>query len=401
MVEGLFALLFWYRKLLKQEVNGTMEEAGIPIQQLALGFSALLLVLLFPAPILIHWFSRPSTQSASPLAGTTCEAGQKLLQGFSLKNTRIILIPNADAEESYMPFIRIGDFQDGILNSFSDVPDLGRELSGMQTGQQLSLAFNLNLGNEFLVSSFPIQAGGFSACGYASKNQGPGLYNLYYLQGQFVRPASLTYPQQYPLITLLFRFLYGAGVGIVILLIAIGIFGTGKRPGFENRYMIAATILILQGVFVALYAQAVLSLPFAEQRTTLQVKDSVPKKPTHLYVLPLGIDWMNQADLGSSPATVYENGVPLSSPNALHQAIKDDGNGGYSVWNGSLYFSSSDNTDPRTNGRKYELEWPRPIRPILEWFAYMLCVIGSIMLILKEWIYKQLEAVITGKAKKG
>jgi hypothetical protein len=89
---------------------------------------------------------------------------------------------------------------------------------------------------------------------------------------------------------------------------------------------------------------------------------------------------MNQADLGISPAVVYENGIPLAFPNSMHQTIRDEGNGRYSVWEGYLYFSSSDNTDPRANGRVYAIEWPHPIQPILQWVSYLVSIAGIIVL---------------------
>jgi len=210
----------------------------------------------------------------------------------------------------------------------------------------------------------------------------------------------MTISQQYPGVTQLLRLFYGFGAVIIISLIAMEIYKFGRRSMPENLYVIGATILILAGVFVALYAQAIIHLPFAEQRTTLQVIDAVPKKPTHLYILPLGINWMSQDDLGLSPAVVYENGIPLSSPNSLHQTIKDDGNGGYSVWNGNLYFSSSDNSDPRTNGRKYELEWPHPLRPVLQWIAYMGGILGLAMLVFRERLMRTIRSRLNKETQK-
>jgi len=196
--------------------------------------------------------------------------------------------------------------------------------------------------------------------------------------------SSLTLSQQYPVATLLVRLLYLSGTAILIYLIAVDLYKFGQRSTAENLFTIGATMLILLGFFTAAYAQAIVSIPFAEQITTLRVLKAVPKKPTHLYILPLVINWMSQSDLGQSPAIVYENGIPLAGPNALHQSIKDDGNGGYSVWNGSLYFSSSDNSDPRSNGRKYELAWPRPIRPGLQVVTYIGGMLGAIMLIFRK-----------------
>ena len=114
-----------------------------------------------------------------------------------------------------------------------------------------------------------------------------------------------------------------------------------------------------------------------------------------LYMLPLGTQWMSQADLGLSPAVVYENGVPLAVPNSKPKSIRYDGNGRYSVTDGNLYFSSSDNTDPRTNGRKYELEWPHPIPPALQWIAYLFSLFGVAMLFFREWLTTTLGTWLT------
>ncbi len=386
VVDGLFALSSWGKKLLKQKEDNNIETIDLSFQRLAIGFSAILVVLAIPAPILLRSLVRPSVTVPETPMPTACEPGQQLLQGSILKNTSIRLIPNGAAHESYMPFIRIGDFRNGLLNSFSGNPSLGQELTTLRAGEQISLGFSLNLSKAWLISSFPLEAGNFSACGRVADNQGLRPYNFYDLAGAPVPQSSLTIPQQYPRVTLLFRLVYGLGIGIITLLIAMDLYKFNQRTQPENLYMISATILILLGVFVALYSQAIINLPFAKERTTLQAREAVPKKPTHLYVLPLGINWMSQADLGVSPAVVYENGIPLAAPNALHQTIKDIGDGGYSIWNGNLFFSSSDNTNPRTNGRKYELEWPHPIRQELQAIVYLGGLIGLLMLMFREWL---------------
>lgn len=56
-----------------------------------------------------------------------------------------------------------------------------------------------------------------------------------------------------------------------------------------------------------------------------------------------------------SPYTLFEDGVPLPIGHCVHDDIRALGAGRYSHWGTSLYFSSSDNTDPRINGRTYEL----------------------------------------------
>ncbi|HMD81873.1 MAG TPA: hypothetical protein VKE92_11225 [Anaerolineales bacterium] len=60
-----------------------------------------------------------------------------------------------------------------------------------------------------------------------------------------------------------------------------------------------------------------------------------------------------------SAAVLLENGIPLPGPaNAVHDEIRNLGNGRYSFWFGKVYFSASDNSDPRTNGRLYSIQYP-------------------------------------------
>ncbi len=57
---------------------------------------------------------------------------------------------------------------------------------------------------------------------------------------------------------------------------------------------------------------------------------------------------------------LFEGDEELGPAHSMHQTIRDAGGGAYSHWSGTpggeqvvLYFSASDNTDPRTNGRRY------------------------------------------------
>jgi SAM-dependent methyltransferase len=54
-----------------------------------------------------------------------------------------------------------------------------------------------------------------------------------------------------------------------------------------------------------------------------------------------------------SPLMLYENGVPFVEPHVPHQYIRTEGGGLFSHWQDALFFSTSDNSDPNTNGRRY------------------------------------------------
>jgi len=62
--------------------------------------------------------------------------------------------------------------------------------------------------------------------------------------------------------------------------------------------------------------------------------------------------------LEPSIARVLENGRPLPIANSQHVGIREQGAGRFSFWHDYVIFSSSDNTDPRTNGRAYAIAYP-------------------------------------------
>lgn len=65
-------------------------------------------------------------------------------------------------------------------------------------------------------------------------------------------------------------------------------------------------------------------------------------------------------DAFRSVLEVLEDGTPLGPRNASTEDIASLGAGRYSHWTDSIYFSTSDNSDPNTNGRTYTLRFTLP-----------------------------------------
>ncbi len=60
-----------------------------------------------------------------------------------------------------------------------------------------------------------------------------------------------------------------------------------------------------------------------------------------------------------SPLVVLENGTPLGPAHTSHGVIRKEGSGTFSHWGEYLWFSSSDNSDISSNGRRYLAVVPR------------------------------------------
>lgn len=75
------------------------------------------------------------------------------------------------------------------------------------------------------------------------------------------------------------------------------------------------------------------------------------------FAIAIDHDFGTPGDSDSQPNVsilkVYENGKELGKAHSRHKEIRSTGKGLFSHWGNTLYFSTSDNTNPQTNGRKY------------------------------------------------
>jgi len=75
------------------------------------------------------------------------------------------------------------------------------------------------------------------------------------------------------------------------------------------------------------------------------------------YAIALDQDFKTPGDSDSqhnvSILRIFENGKELGPAHSLHRDIRNTGKGLFSHWGNTLYFSTSDNSNPLTNGRKY------------------------------------------------
>jgi len=387
IIAGVSALSAATRKLLfhQGETEERKETEPYPVKFM-LFFSILIVCLAVPGPMLLRVITKRASGSVNLSLGQACDPGDTLLHGNKLRNITVYIIPDKDADESYMPFIREKDFKLAMRNRPSQYPLLDVELLNLEPGYQISSGLdpershNLE-GSIFMVSKFLVKDHEFYACGRDSEYTHQ-THGFYYLQGESAHPPSLTVLQRSPQATLVIRILYGIIIVVIVFLLLMEYGGSTPYSLARFVYTSMAMMFILPGIFVVLYSSgelAPLHLPL-QQRIVLHMKQA-DLQTGNLYALPLGTNWMSQDALGTSPAIVYEDGTPLQSPNSIHQDIREKGQGRYSLWKGYLYFSASDNTDPRTNGRTYELEWPYPPIPIIfRWIGYLVSIVGIVLI---------------------
>jgi SAM-dependent methyltransferase len=93
-----------------------------------------------------------------------------------------------------------------------------------------------------------------------------------------------------------------------------------------------------------------------EKRTNVSLPASFRHVQGHMWACPLpelAASSDTQEFPRRSPLMLFEDGLPLDFNHAPHDAVRLFGEGRYSHWGEELFFSSSDNSDPNTNGRIY------------------------------------------------
>jgi hypothetical protein len=73
------------------------------------------------------------------------------------------------------------------------------------------------------------------------------------------------------------------------------------------------------------------------------------------YVASLGRKLISDSN-GRSRLILFEDGQALPYAHSTHDDIRETGSGHYSHWGDAVFFSSSDNSDPSKNGRRYSVE---------------------------------------------
>jgi SAM-dependent methyltransferase len=126
-----------------------------------------------------------------------------------------------------------------------------------------------------------------------------------------------------------------------------------KNPGsyhvFGRKRAFAPPLRDDQGNFIPRNAKF-------DPNRIVTLKGPFPKEIGHAWQAPLG-EFSTVADDMEHPyrstLLLIEDGKPLFSRHTLHDEIRRFGMGRYSHWCDGLIFSTSDNSDPNTNKRRY------------------------------------------------
>lgn len=351
---------------------------------LLLLLSVILLIICFVGPILITLSSHPQRISTF----TSCQPTEEQISFLLGSRSSIKLVDDDSLSESYLPNIRLSDFRTGTETGTALYPYLTDMLFGLETGQTISAGVYqknglTDINSGYIVTNGElIKPGSYQIC--ATISQDAELSGFFFddsLQGNEVVKHNSSIFHQNPMLAARVRNLYGLGILLFYVFASLSYFGAWSTSSAKRLILLGGTVLIFAGILVYLHANALFFLGW--ERDSLNIK-AATHRGGYSYDIPLGVDWMDRKDLGESPVIVYEDGIPLRYPNTPPFSVDRRGKGRFSIERGNLILSASDNSDPRNNGRHYEIYWPTPISPSTQKICYFLTVV----LLLLMYSYK-------------
>jgi hypothetical protein len=346
--------------------------------RLLLPFSACLLFVSLFLPLVVKGTGQPLKADKS----LTCPSDEAPILFLMGSRSSLRLVEEQEVHESYVPFLSVTTFRSGTEAGPKFYPFLTQELMSLEPGSAISIGGyrkvdpqdQEGLQRGYLITKGPLlEPGVHQICVTPAADE--NLQNTFFYDSTAGsgEAQDVSLPQNNSSLTSLVRLFYGLG----LLAIPLGILEIWSLRTSSKIFVLGNLVLVIVGVLVNLHSAAI--YPLAWERKTLQTQDAI-HVGGHSYNLDLGIDWMDRRLLSGSPAILYEDGVPLKHPDNSPFNIKQRGKGRFSVENGQLFFSASDNSDPRNNGRTYEIYWPTPIPSLYQYTFYIAFLVGVFFL---------------------
>ena len=337
----------------------------------------LIICLLFPLTLRII---RHPLNAGNSLA---CSPNETQLLFFMGNGSTISLIGDSESQESYLPALQVTNFRNQTEAGPGFYPFLTRELVNLEPGSAISVGGFRKITSQ---ASDPIETGYLITngqtlvpgphpiCVRPAEDENLRATFFYYASASGVAKQDPSFIQKYPYLTDVIRGLYG----LVLLLITLGFFEFWSLTPAKKLFVFGNILLISVGILVALHSAAI--YPLTWERKPLQAENTSHVEG-YSYKINLGIHWMDRKLLRDSPVIVYEDGSALKHPNDSLFNIKQRGKGRFSIENGYLFLSASDNSNPQQNGRTYEIYWPTPIPTLYQYGFYLSLPIGVFFLV--------------------
>lgn len=355
---------------------------------LLLPFTCALIISSTLVPFIVKWSGSLDTGTTGALS---CPDGQESIIFSIGRQSSITLTTDSSLRESYTPTLHFTDFKSSIEYGayHGTYPPLDSEIiNNVEGGQTISIGMISRMNSKSSQSGYLVtpgvvlEQGVHHICARPSSDQ--HLHDRWYYQDDSKNNTQTSQQSffQVPLFaTTATRLLYALGIFIFLFLLTTHPKGFILSPNRKRFLLVGRVLLIIASISIYLHRTAM--LPFAWETQKLNMKNALHVEG-YLYQLPLEFRWMDQKEISNAPVSIYENGTPLKNPHSKFYSMKNIGKGRFSTQSGYIFLSASDNSNPTTNEKTYEIHWPKPIHPIFEFTIYTASICSVFFLLLAE-----------------
>ena len=335
---------------------------------LHISLSSIILMASFIVPVFLRQVGSPPSVETDG----NCKSGENETT-FVIADGSSMTI-NSEAQFTYIPTIQSTRFMNKLFSpeQLADGAAI-RLMSELSPGSTLTLVrlvstshseFNPKTSGILVTQSTP-QSGIQALC--VSE---PVLGSYYFLpEGTFEAKTSSISAQFQKNAGLILKF----GLWVIFLSVLIKSTRFWKLPSRIIPIAGVNTVLIAAGVLLLLHTTGVFPLVWERQEIDVE-KARNPEG--FMYVYNIGTDKYSDTKFWDAPAYLYENDVLLVQPHESQSLISEHGRGRYILREKVLFFSSSDNTNPKENQRQYTLEYPLEIRIRYQIIIFSLAILG-------------------------
>ena len=332
-------------------------EAGLFIP---LGLGAVILVSAFILPVLIKLTGQPP----KPSPVIDCEAGRQKFVFVIAGGSSVTLASEKD--NLFVPDMDRLRFYGKLVHPEQQLtPEEKGMILELEAGTTITIpvaTLDDSDSPPLAVSSFAItkgipEPGVYTWC--VEEPQFPGFYTAPQTGYQTADSVSLPASAQ-----AFIRMVRAAGVWLVFGILFVSLLGIWNLRADKLAVGILSAVLMAGGALMLLHMTGL--LPLAWERRVVE-PEKVQRRDGFMYAYNTGDDRISDTKYRDYPTYLYEDGSLLYQPHESQSFIIELGRGSYILKEKFLFFSASDNSDPETNGRTYELEYPARIRLRYQW----------------------------------
>jgi hypothetical protein len=345
------------------------EETGLFIP---MGLSGLILASAFILPLAIKTLGQPPKSNPT----IDCEAGRQKLLFVIADGSSITL--SSEKDNSFIPNLDRLRFYGKLVHPEQQLSPEEKEMV-LQLEPETTITITRMVLDEFdapplAVSSFVLtkgipQPGVYIWC--VEVPQFPGFYippaSEYQAKESFSLPASAQTA---------IRTIRSAGLWLVFGALFVSLIGVWKIPVEKLPLGLSSAVLIACGLLMLLHMSGL--VPLAWERRTIE-PEKIQHRDGFMYAYFTGDNQISDTTYRDYPTYLYEGGRLLYQPHESQSFVAALGRGSYILKEKFLYFSTSDNSDPETNGREYTLEYPARVRLRYQWIGFGAGLIGLLL----------------------